>query len=121
MSAACEVQAKIKVIGGPGKLEKKISEARGWLVRINSERWRSPLAPGRIWRFYYGKQKPQPEEVDDVRAAYDRFLKEKRALAEQIFRNIEYCERTDPDMYREQIESLIAMVDQLRPFLHGRV
>ncbi|WP_119270882.1 hypothetical protein [Taklimakanibacter deserti] len=120
-TAALRVQDKLGLIAGPGKLQQKITEARRRLARINNNRWRSPLAPGRIKRFLYGEQKPEFEEVDDIREAYQQFCDEKVRLAKRVLANIEYAQRTDPEMYGPQIEQLIAVLDQLRPFLHGRL
>jgi hypothetical protein len=119
-NAALDVQDKLKLIAGPGKLKQKITEARGRLARINTNRWRSPLAPGRLKRFFYLEQKPEPEEVDDVREAYRQFCDEKIRLAERILASIERARRADPEFYGPHIEQLVAVLDQLRPFLPHR-
>jgi hypothetical protein len=117
VSSVCEVQDKLALIAGPGKLQTKISEARGRLARINSNRWRSPLAPGRIKRFLYRAQQPKPEEVDDVREAYRQFCEEKLAFAKRVVSQIEYLRRSDEDFHRETISELIRLLEPLRPFL----
>lgn len=118
MSAACEVQDKLKVIAGPdGYLTDKLMRARGRLARINNDRWRSPLAPGRIWRFWYGKQKPEAEEVDDVRAAYQRFLDERYEHAKRVVSEIDYLRQSDEDFHREAIEQRLRLLEQISPLL----
>ncbi len=102
---------------GLGKLESKIARARSQLVRINSDRWQTPQAPGRIWRFFYLKQKPEPEEVDDIRAAHRKYLDEKYEYAKRIMSEIEYLRRADEDFHREAIEQRILLLQQISPLL----
>ena len=120
VSSALSVEDKLGVIAGfkgPGKLPKKISEARTRLAKINSDRWRSPLAPGRIKRFLYGEQKPAYEEVDDIRAAYDKFLDEQYEHAKRVLAEIEYLRRTDEDFHREAIQQRVLLLQQISPLL----
>ena len=117
VSIALDVQDKLKLMAGPGKLEQKIAEARGRLVKINSNRWRTPQAPGRIKRFLYALQKPSAEEVDDVRAAYNQFCEERLAFAKRVVSQIDYLRRSDEDFHRPAIEQLIRLLEPLRPFL----
>lgn len=119
-TVALKVQAKLEFIAGTGKLHSKIAEARGHLAKINSQRWRSPQAPGRIKRFLYGEQKPEFEEVDDIREAFDKLLDEKLALAKRITSQLEYARATDADFHGPTIKHLVGLLEQLRPFLHDR-
>jgi hypothetical protein len=114
VSAALDISSKLRLMAGSGKLEQQISEARGRLAKVNGHRWRTPQAAGRIKRFLYLAQKPEPEDVDDVRAAYDEFCREKIKLAERILSTIERAQRSDPEFYQPHIERLVAALDCLR-------
>lgn len=117
-TAALYVREKLDLISGPGKLQQKISEARGRLARINSDRWRTPQASGRIKRFLYLEQKPEAEEVDDIREAYNAFCQEQVTLAERILSTIERARSTDEEFYQPHIERLVAALDCLRGHAH---
>lgn len=114
MSAALEVQQKLELIAGTGSLDQMITEARGHLAKINNERWRAPQARGRIKRFLYLEQRPEPEEVDDIRDAYDDFCDEQERLARHILSTVEIARGADPHRYQRHIERLVSVVDRLR-------
>ncbi len=118
-AVALEVQSKLGELAGDGYLKDRIWRARTRLIRVH-QRWTQPAAAGRIKRFLYLEQKPQYEEVADVRAAYLRFIPEKAEanhadtirLAEELRGLIEIYRHTDADFYQPAIEALEQAIRQ---------
>lgn len=117
--SAIEVRDKLHILGGHGPLKAKIVEAQRHLSKVHHKYWHCVQAKGRIKRFLYLAQRPKPEEVEDVRAAYALMapenIKKHRAVDEALIQSIvDFAERArevDQDFYRAHLEKIrIALV-----------
>lgn len=110
---ALEVRDKLSAIGGEGKLSERIWRARGRLIHIHN-RWLATASTSRIKHLLYLEQRPQAEEVDDVRAAYVRFLpgeieahaNASRRLAAEFIKLLALAEAGDFEFYSAHIDAL---------------
>lgn len=120
MSAvAIEVRDKLLVLGGLGPLKCKIWKARERLSLVRPKYWRTSQSPGRIKRFLYLEQKPNYDEVRDVRAAFilmcPEMFKEHREKDAQLIQNIldfaTEARGVDEEFYRAHLAAIrIALI-----------
>lgn len=110
---ALEVRDKLTAIGGEGKLSDRIWRARSRLIHVHN-RWLARSSASRIKHLIYLEQRPQAEEVEDVRAAYLRFIpgvieanaNANRRLAAEFLSLVERANAVDAEFFSSHIEAL---------------
>ena len=106
--ASTEVQRWLLRLGGKGKRSVIIDNVLIRLREIRPSYWYSAKARGRIMRYLQLRQSPKPEEVEDLRIAYARFV------PDQIEANV-----ADNQELAEDFKGFVAMAIQSDPHVYG--